>query len=769
MVNLVTGNAASADVISSIQRGDKVVNTGLNLFKMVGMNPIKRLLLIVSVLWLSCVNDYSQSGPLKSFPLSSVRLLESPFLQAQQADMDYILTLDPDRLLAPFLIDAGIDPKASRYPNWENTGLDGHIGGHYLSALSLMYASTKNEVLLARLNYMIEWLDSCQRKNGNGYVGGIPGGQAMWNDIAGGIINASAFSLNNKWVPLYNIHKLYAGLRDAYLVAGNVKALEMLIKLTDWCIDLTKNLSDQQVQKMLSSEHGGLNEVFADVSEITGEEKYLALAKRFSHLTILNPLLAKQNKLTGLHANTQIPKVVGYKRIADLAQDSTWEDAASYFWSLIYDKWTISIGGNSVEEHLHPANDFSTMVSSVQGPETCNTYNMLRLTKLLFLTDPQTNYMDYYERALYNHILSSENPEKGGFVYFTPMRPGHYRVYSQPHQSFWCCVGSGMENHGKYGEMIYTHNDTDIYINLFIPSRLEWTEKGIEIEQITSFPYEEKVTLRFKLDVPEDFAFHIRYPKWVKEGGFKIWVNGTEETVTGASGVYVAIKRHWNTGDSVEIALPAQTKAEYLPDGSPWASIVHGPVVMATKTGTNDLTGLFADDSRWGHVAGGQLYSIDEAPAIITNEIDFTGDLIPVEDKPLTLQYTGKVEPDEFNNFELVPFFSVHESRYVVYFQVKKPEVVGMPVRNYEQHEKTGCWPNPFTTATNINFNLTNNQKVSLIIYNSNGVMVETLVNKEYQQGENSIVWNASTFKKGIYFCKLKTDESITIKKLVLQ
>ena len=370
------------------------------------------------------------------FPLQDVKLLESPFLQAQQTDLHYIMAMEPDRLLAPFLREAGLTPKAPSYTNWENTGLDGHIGGHYISALSMMYAATGDTAIYRRLNYMLNELHRAQQAVGTGFIGGTPGSLQLWKEIKAGNIRAGGFDLNGKWVPLYNIHKTYAGLRDAYLYAGNDLARQMLVALTDWMIDITAGLTDQQMQDMLRSEHGGLNETFADVAEITGDKKYLELARRFSHKVILDPLVKDEDRLTGMHANTQIPKVIGYKRIADLAQDQNWDHAARFFWNTVVNHRSVCIGGNSVREHFHPADNFTSMLNDVQGPETCNTYNMLRLTKMLYQTSPDIRFADYYERALYNHILASQQPTKGGFVYFTPMRPGHYRVYSQPETDF---------------------------------------------------------------------------------------------------------------------------------------------------------------------------------------------------------------------------------------------------------------------------------------------------------------------------------------------
>ena len=505
----------------------------------------------------------AQNAPQVSyFPLQNVKLLDSPFLQAQQTDLHYILALDPDRLLAPFLREAGLQPKAPSYTNWENTGLDGHIGGHYLSALSMMYAATGDTAVYNRLNYMLNELNRAQQTVGTGFIGGTPGSLQLWKDIKAGKIRAGGFDLNGKWVPLYNIHKTYAGLRDAYLYAGSDLARQMLIAFTDWMIDITSGLSDEQMQDMLRSEHGGLNETFADVAEITGDKKYLELARRFSHKLILDPLIKEEDKLTGMHANTQIPKVIGYKRIAELSQDdknwnhaAEWDHAARFFWNTVVNHRSVCIGGNSVREHFHPSDNFTSMLNDVQGPETCNTYNMLRLTKMLYqnshnpnqTNEPDPNYVNYYERALYNHILASQEPDKGGFVYFTPMRPGHYRVYSQPETSMWCCVGSGLENHTKYGEFIYAYRKDTLYVNLFIPSQLTWKEQGITLTQETCFPDDGKVTLRIDEAPKKKHTLMIRIPEWANQSkGYSVSINGKRKMFIMAKGnQYLPLSRKW--------------------------------------------------------------------------------------------------------------------------------------------------------------------------------------------------------------------------------
>lgn len=612
---------------------------------------------------------------LELFPLTDVRLHDGPFKNAEMVDINYMLELNPDRLLAPYLREAGLTPKAESYGNWENTGLDGHIGGHYLSALSMMYASTGNSQIKKRLDYMLSELKRCQDNNANGYLAGIPGGKAMWAEIAKGNINAAAFSLNDKWVPLYNIHKVYAGLRDAYLFAGSEMAKDMLVKMADWAINLVSGLSDDQIQEMLKSEQGGLNEVFADVAGITGDKKYIKLAQQFSDKVLLEPLLNREDKLTGLHANTQIPKVIGYEKIAEIDGNQTWSDAARFFWDDVVDFRSVSIGGNSVREHFNPTDDYSTMITSEQGPETCNTYNMLRLTEMLFLTNAEEKYMDYYERALYNHILSTEDPVHGGFVYFTPMRPGHYRVYSQPQTSFWCCVGSGMENHSKYGEIIYAHSGNDIYLNLFINSELNWKENNVHLIQETKFPDEENTQLTFKSTNNKEYTLFIRYPSWIKNGEMKILVNGENQEFNTTQGNYVPIKRNWKAGDVVNVELPMHTTVEQLPDGEHYYSILHGPIVLAAKTDTSEMTGMFADDSRGGHIASGRKVPLQNMPVIESEPDKIADKIIPVSGKPLTFKINNLFSGG-YNDLELVPFFKLYETRYILYFQSETKEAV---------------------------------------------------------------------------------------------
>lgn len=599
---------------------------------------------------------------IEAFPISSVRLGQSQFLRNQQADISYLLGLDADRLLAPYLKGAGLQPKAANYTNWENTGLDGHIGGHYLSALSYMYAATGNREIGARLDYFLSELRRAQHHRTDGYLGGVPNPDQLWSEIARGDIRAASFGLNDRWVPLYNIHKIYAGLRDAWLLAGRKDAREMLIRLADWMISEVSSLSDEQIQQMLASEQGGLNETFADVYAITGDKKYLRLAHQFSDQRMLQPLLRGEDNLTGKHANTQIPKVIGYKRIADLEGLADWDRAAKFFWDVVIGQRSVSIGGNSMREHFNPTDDFRGLLESEQGPESCNTFNMLRLTKMLYQTSADKNYIDYYERALYNHILSILNPVQGGFVYFTPMRSGHYRVYSQPQTSMWCCVGTGLENPARYGEMIYAHEGQDLLVNLFIPSTLSW--EGLTLTQTNQFPREAATTLTLDMKRPRSFALKIRQPRWCR--GMQVTVNGQPADFRSADG-YLVVNRKWERGDVVRVTLPMHLTAETTPDGRAQYSFLYGPLVLAARTGNERQDGLFADDSRGGHIAAGPKIPLHEMPALVGEAADVLSHLQPVEGRPLTFSLQGVTIP-RFEGLTLVPFYQLYECRYQIYF-----------------------------------------------------------------------------------------------------
>lgn len=635
------------------------------------MKHVSRLVFSLSVLVSLALTARAEEASL--FPLSDVRLLEGPLRHAQDLNRDYLLAHDVHRLLAPFRVEAGLEPKAPKYPNWESSGLDGHTAGHYLTALAQMWAATGDQEMKRRLDMMVRELAECQAAGQDGYVGGIPRGRVLWDAVAKGELNFQNFSLNGAWVPWYNEHKLFAGLRDAWLLGRNAQARDVLVRLADWCDALVRNLTVEQMQGMLRTEHGGMNEVLADVYSITGDKKYLELAQRFSHRAILEPLLRHKDELTGLHANTQIPKVIGFARIAELGGDASWRDAARFFWNTVVERRTLAFGGNSEREHFNSVDDFGPVVASREGPETCNTYNMLRLSERLFRSEPAARYADYYERAMFNHILASQHPEHGGYVYFTPIRPRHYRVYSQPEVCFWCCVGSGMESHGKYGAFVYARGEGTLFVNLFVASEVHWRERGVHVRQETRFPDEATTRLTISTETRQRWTLRVRHPGWVAKGALAVKVNGEALAVESSPASYVGIEREWRDGDVVEIELPMRTTVERLPDGSDYVAIVHGPIVLAAKTGTEDMPGVIADAARMGHVSTGGYLPLDEAPMLVGDFEKIAEGVTPVEGKPLTFLAKGLIRPDAFRDLELVPFFRVHDARYMLYWRTVSP------------------------------------------------------------------------------------------------
>ena len=600
------------------------------------------------------------------FPLGDVTLLDGPLKRARDLNITTLLKYDTDRLLAPYLKEAGLTPKAKSFPNWD--GLDGHVGGHFLSALAIN-AATGSEECRTRMEYMISELQRCADANqknhpewGKGYVGGVPGSDRLWSTFKKG--DFAAFY--GAWVPFYNIHKMYAGLRDAWLYCGNEQAKQLFLGFCDWAIDLTAGLSDEQMERMLDIEHGGMNEVLADAYAMTGDKKYLTVAKRFSHRRLLTPLSQRQDCLDNMHANTQVPKVIGFDRIAELSGEEYFHDASTFFWDIVTGERSLAFGGNSRREHFPSKEACRDFVRDIDGPETCNTNNMLKLTEDLHRRNPNAAYADYYELATFNHILSSQHPEHGGYVYFTSARPRHYRNYSAPNEAMWCCVGTGMENHGKYGQFIYTHVGKALYVNLFVASELNWREKGIRLRQETGFPYSE--TSRITITEGKgQFPLLVRYPGWVKPGELKVTVNGKAVDLISGPASYVTIDRSWKKGDVVEVRFPMHNSVKYLPNLPQYIALMHGPIMLAMKTGTEDLAHLIADDSRFGQLAVGKKLPVNEAPILINNHVEeIANQLQPIAGKPLHFTLSTRMANPIRN--ELQPFFEIHDSRYMMYW-----------------------------------------------------------------------------------------------------
>lgn len=600
-----------------------------------------------------------------SFPLQDVKLLQSPFKSACDLNVKTLLAYDVDRLLAPFRKEAGLQSKAESFPNWID--LDGHIGGHYLSAVAISYAATGNKALKARMDYIISELKQCQATLGTGYVGGVPNSKYVWGEVSKGNVAV----VWKSWVPWYNLHKTYAGLRDAWNYGGNVEAREMFLSLCDWGITIINSLSDEQMEAMLANEFGGMNEVYADAFQMTGNSKYLSIAKRFSHREIFNSMRKRVDNLDNKHANTQVPKAVGYQRVAETTGDGEFARAADFFWETVSRSRSLSMGGNSRREHFPSQEDCVSYTEEREGPETCNTNNMLKLTEGLFRMKPEAQYADFYEKAMLNHILSSQHPSHGGFVYFTSVRPRHYRVYSAPNSAMWCCVGTGMENHGKYGEFIYSHRSDSLYVNLFIASELLWKEKDVVISQKTRFPDEEGSLLVIKTKRPVRFKLLVRHPGWVASDDMSVLAGGREYAIKSRPTSYIEIEREWHNGDVVRIKTPMRNTVEEMPNVPSYISVLHGPVLLAAKTGIEDLHGLIAGDDRWAHIAAGKLLSLTSAPVSVGTRADIKSKIERMHPvKGTSLQYTI---PDlfvqrEYKNLVFEPFFRIHDSRYIIYW-----------------------------------------------------------------------------------------------------
>ena len=600
------------------------------------------------------------------FPLGDVTLLEGPLKHARDLNIKTLLKYDCDRLLAPYRKEAGLEPKAKTYPNWD--GLDGHVGGHYLTAMAIN-AATGDEECRRRMEYMISEITECAEANkknhpewGVGYMGGMPNSAKIWSSFKEGDFRV----YNGSWAPFYNLHKMYAGLRDAWVYCGNAQAKELFLKFCDWAVNITSKLSDQQMEQMLGNEHGGMNEVIADAYAMTGDRKYLECARRFSHKRLLTPLSQRQDCLDNLHANTQIPKVVGFERIAEVSGDEVYHTAASYFWDIVTGARTLAFGGNSRREHFPAKDACMDFINDIDGPETCNTNNMLKLTEDLHRRNPEARYADFYEQAMMNHILSSQHPEHGGYVYFTPERPRHYRNYSAPNEAMWCCVGTGMENHGKYGQFIYTHVGDALFVNLFVASELNWKERGVVLRQETAFPYGEESRITITKG-KGSFSLHLRYPGWVRPGEFKVEVNGKPVSVISGPSSYVTIDRKWKRGDVVTIHFPMHASLKYLPNVPQYVALMYGPILLGMKTGTEDMAHLIADDSRFGQYASGAKLPVDQAPILINNNIEtIPSQLTPVAGKPL--HFTLSTKMVNGISGELQPFFEIHDSRYMMYW-----------------------------------------------------------------------------------------------------
>lgn len=596
----------------------------------------------------------------KPFDLKQVRLLDSVFKDNMQRDLDYLLRLDPDRFLHTFRITAGLPTTAQPYGGWEmpEGELRGHSLGHYLSGCALMYASTGNDEMKRRADYIVAELSKIQdalpsQGYNEGFLSAYP--EEFFDRVD---------RRESVWAPYYTLHKIFAGLLDAYHHCGNQQALQVLEKLADWLRFRVERLTLEEMQIALLNEFGGMNESLANLYAVTGKPEHLELSLKFNDEVVLDPLSQHEDHMDRLHANTQIPKAIGAARQYELTGENRYQEIARFFWERVALHRSYAIGGNSDDELFFPITRFNQHLSSVAA-ETCNTYNMLKLTRHLFAWEPSAQSMDFYERALFNHILGSQDPKSGMMMYFASLKPGHVKVYNTPENSFWCCTGTGMENHAKYGETIYYHDDTSLYVNLFIASELTWDEKGLTLQQETSFPDSDTTHLTIHVKQPTRLALKIRYPSWAS--GFSVSVNGEAQLISASAGSYVAIDRVWQDGDKVEIHIPMTLHLEQLPSSPNIVAVLYGPIVLVGALGTKDMPEVYNPDYHTRTALINRLPT-PPVPVLVGSEQTILAGIQPSAGKTLTFHSKGIGKP---NDVELVPFYRLHHQRYTVYWQVE--------------------------------------------------------------------------------------------------
>ncbi|MXP26568.1 glycosyl hydrolase [Altererythrobacter indicus] len=603
----------------------------------------------------------TQNEPkLQPFDLADVTLHDSPFLHAQNKTEAYLLSLQPDRMLHNFRVNAGLTPKAPVYGGWESeaTWADinchGHTLGHYLSACALAYRSTGKNEYRKRIDYIASELAACQKGANSGLVCAFPDGPALVaRHLRGEPITG---------VPWYTLHKIFAGLRDGALLTDSAMARAVLLRFADWAVVATRPLSDAQFETMLETEHGGMSEVFADLYDMTGNADYKTVAERFAQKAIMKPLAQGHDYLDGLHANTQLPKIIGYHRVWEMTGKPEYRDASLFFWRTVALTRSFATGGHGDNEHFFPMADFADHVFSAKGSETCCQHNMLKLTRGLFQHDPQAAYMDYYERTLYNGILASQDPDSGMATYFQGARPGYMKLYHTPEDSFWCCTGTGMENHVKYRDTIYFHDDDALYVNLFVPSSVEWKGKGATITQVTSFPQSPTTTLRWASKKPFHASLKLRHPHWSDRA--IVLVNGVEAARSDMPGTYVELARNWRDGDQVDLQLAMEVSVSSAPAAPDIIAFTYGPLVLAGALGSDGLqpgTDIIVNERKYG-----EYNNTPFTAPMLAGETDELSSAVRLTERPL--EFT--IPASDGTALRLIPYHTIAHERYATYWQV---------------------------------------------------------------------------------------------------
>lgn len=596
------------------------------------------------------------------FDLQDVRLLPSRFRENMERDSAWMVSIATDRLLHSFRTTAGVYAgreggymAVKKLGGWESLDceLRGHTTGHLLSAYALMYAATGSEVFRLKGDSLVNGLAEVQQVHGNGYLSAFP------EELINRNIRATSV-----WAPWYTLHKIFSGLIDQYVYAGNRQALDIVKRMGDWAYTKLKPLSEETRRKMIRNEFGGINESFYNLYALTGDERYRWLACFFYHNEVIDPLKEGRDELGTKHTNTFIPKVLAEARRYELEGNAGSKELSTFFWDTMLRRHTFAPGCSSDKEHYFDPAQFSKHISGYTG-ETCCTYNMLKLSRHLFCWEASPQVADYYERALYNHILGQQDTRTGMVAYFLPLLSGAHKVYSTPENSFWCCVGSGFESHAKYAESIYYHDGEGLFVNLFIPSVLDWKEKGMKVRQETRFPASETTVLTLSMAEPVRTTFRLRYPSWSRD--VQVRVNGKRVKVRQQPGSYIAIEREWKDGDRIEATYPMHLTLEAAPDNPRRAALLYGPVVLAGALGTEGMLppAPDSDPSKYNDYYTYDYHIPEGLPTGLKWDAGHPENSVQrISEDGLRFRTADGVT--------VLPLYDVHRQRYVVYWDIKE-------------------------------------------------------------------------------------------------
>ncbi len=597
------------------------------------------------------------AGKLEPFPLSSVRLTAGIFKEQEELNSRYLDSLTADRLLHTFRLTSGITSTAAPYRGWEDPTceLRGHFaGGHYLSAVALASAGSGNTDLKNRGNEMIAGLDACQKKNPSGYLSAYP--TDLFEHLAEG---------KPVWAPFYTYHKIMAGLLDMYTLTGNTDALRVAEGMARWVGEYFTGISNDQRQRMLRVEYGGMNEVLVNLAAVTKKDRYLSTAHLFEQPNFLDPLASRRDELTGLHANTHVPKIIGAARMYEVTGDRRYQQIAEYFLEEVLTARNYVIGNTSLDEHWKtPAGHLEGTLAWTNA-ECCVAYNLMKLQRLVFGWTADARWMDEYERALFNCRLGTQDAQ-GMKQYFFPLAAGYWRAYHSPEESFWCCTGTGVEEFAKFADTIYFRRDSDVYVNQFIASTLDWKEEGFGIEQVTKFPEEQGTTLKIKSARPGVRTIHVRIPGWTKDAEIKI--NGHSLEAVADPGSYLAIKRAWKDGDTISVSLPMTLRQEPLLGDESVTAALYGPLVLAADLGAGPADGPMKIIHGRPTTPGKELPPPDDLPKIAAGPDVKTDQWVQTDSKSdMRFSVAG-----EGKKYDVMPMYRIRDQKYSVYWQSPK-------------------------------------------------------------------------------------------------